>query len=60
MSLCKEEQLNILKQLLFIADVSHNCENMIDNKTHTMSDDKERYLKMAIKIDPNDSDVLDR
>ena len=33
---------------------------MIDNTTHTMSDDRERYLKMAMKIDPNDPDILDR
>ena len=62
MNLCKEEQLSILKQLLDIVDLRHDCENVIDcdNVSLTVSDDREQYLKMAMKIDPNDPDVLER
>ena len=60
MNLCKAEQLSILRQLLDIEDLRHDCEDMTDNKNLTMSDDREQYLKMAMKIDPNDPQVLHR
>ena len=54
--------MSILKQLLDIVDLRHDCENVIDcdNVSLTVSDDREQYLKMAMKIDPNDPDVLER
>ena len=60
MNLCKEEQLSILKLLLLIETLRHDCEIMIDNNNLSWSDDREQYLKMAMKIDPNDPDVLKR
>ena len=51
----KIEQLKILKQLLNLAETMNRC-------TVPSSDcsDQERYLKMALKIDPNDPRTLDR
>ena len=61
MNLCKKEQLHILKQLLGIEFVLNYCKRTIEdiNKSIAMSDDGERYLKMAMKINPNDPAVLD-
>ena len=57
MSLCKIEQMKVLRQLLLIGDVLYKCEMMLGDCHHgdpKLTDDKERYLKMAIRIDPND------
>ena len=59
MNLCKEEELTILRLLLGIETLRNNCERMIDAKSLIVSD-FEQYLKMAMKIDPNDPDVLER
>ena len=59
MNLCKKEQLTILKLLLDIETLRNECEGMIDAKSFIMSDERERYLKMAMKINPNDPAVLD-
>ena len=60
MNLCKEEELTILKQLLFIETIRNDCEGIIDGKGPIMSDEREQYFKMAMKIDPNDPHVLER
>ena len=57
MNLCKEEELILLKQLLDIETLCNDCEGMIDGKSF-ISDERERYLKMAMKIDPNDPEVV--
>ena len=59
MNLCKEEELSILILLFDIETLHNNCEGMIDAKSLTVSDERERYLKMALKIDPNDAEVLE-
>ena len=59
MNLCKEEELTILKLLLDVATLRDDWECMIDAKSLTVSDERERYLKMALKIDPNDAEVLE-
>ena len=55
--------MNILRQLLFIGDVLYKCEMMLRDGHHgdpKLTDDKERYLKMAIRIDPTDKCILHR
>ena len=57
MNLCKYEQLHVLKQLLRIERTLDRCKSIIAEETFRIlpSDDQERYLKMAMKLDPNDS-----
>ena len=52
-NLCKEEQLGILKILLRIQEFLHKCQRMLDNPVSL--DDNQRYLEMAIRLDPKDN-----
>ena len=62
MSLCKNEQLYVLKMLLRIERTLDRCKSIIADETFRIlpSDDQERYLKMAMKLDSNDSQNLYR
>ena len=54
----KNEQIWILKLLINTEQSRHNCETTLD---YSISyDDKERYIKMALQIDPSDFALLDR
>ena len=52
--------MKILHHLLAMENILHKCETMPPYKNRLLSDDKERYLKMAIRIDPHDLMVLYR
>ena len=62
MNLCKNEQLYVLKQLLLIERTLDRCKSIIAEETFRIlsSDDQERYLKMAMKLDPSDPEILYR
>ena len=60
MNLSKKEKLNILVLLLGTQDISHKCEIVLAGDNPIRLDDKERYLKMAMRIDPNDERILIR
>ena len=70
MNLCKNEQMDLLKQLLCMEDLIHKCKLFnVESKLgckpggdadHVLTDDKERYLKMAIRINPSDLFILCR
>ena len=62
MNLCKNEQLYVLKMLLRIERTLDRCKSIIADETFRIlpSDDQERYLKMAMKLDSNDSQNLYR
>ena len=63
MNLCKIEQMNVLNELLLIGDVLYKCEMMLRDCHHgdpKLTDDKERYLKMAMRLEPNDMKFLFR
>ena len=51
--------MSILKQLLDIEDTVNKCKGM-RGEDILSSDDQERYLKMSLKIDPNDPQALYR
>ena len=57
-NLCKKEQLEILKLLLQIEGVHDNSQIMLDNPLSC--DDYQRYLEMAIRLDPKDTEILYR
>ena len=50
--------MSIVKLLLGIGETLIDCETVFGNSSY--SDDQERYLKMAMKIDGKDPDVLER
>ena len=59
--------MNILRQLLYIEDLIYKCKLLrAESKLYpadakpVLTDDKERYLKMAIRIDPSDMFILCR
>ena len=63
----KREQLEVLKQLLMIEVFLGKCQVLLvdddsglDRGDPLFSDDNERYLEMAIRLDPNDREVLYR
>ena len=63
MNLCKKEQLDILKLLLAIENT--NCrlfetEMVPTDDFSLMYVDLERYLAIAIRLDPNDGEILSR
>ena len=61
MSLCKNERLYILKQLLRIEERLFECKYVLDDELNSVStDDLERYLKMAMRLDSNDPAILHR
>ena len=62
MNLCKIEQMDVLRQLILIGDVLYKCELMLRDchLTRKLTDDKERYLKMAMRIDSTDKIILNR
>ena len=65
MNLCKKEQMQIISKLLLMENILLKCELMPPFKNRflpgeSVADDKERYLKMAIRIDPNNPMVLYR
>jgi len=62
MNFCKKEQLNVLKYLLRIERTLDRCKSIIAEETCRIipSDDQERYLKMAMKLDPSDPENLHR
>ena len=60
MNLSKNEQLSILRLLLGTQDIFHKCEIYLAIDNSIRLNDKERYLKMAIRIDPTDSGILTR
>ena len=60
MNLCKKEQLKILKQLLRIEPTFEYCLTLLDLANVEIDvprDDNERYLKMAIRLDPSDLSI---
>ena len=61
MNLYKTEQFNILKKLLRIETTIEHCHQLIDLPNEdikvTYSDDKERYLEMAMRFDSSDPDI---
>lgn len=65
MNLCKKEQMQIISKLLLMENILLKCETMPPFKNRflpgeSVADDKERYLKMAIRIEPNNPMVLYR
>ena len=61
MDLCKNEKLCILRQLLRIEESLFKCKMLLRYEPNSVStDDKERYLKMAMRLDPNDPTMLFR
>ena len=60
MNLYKTEQLNILKLLLRIETTVEHCHQLLglpNGENNVPYDDKERYLKMAMRLDSNDPDI---
>ena len=61
--MCKKEQMYIINWLLKIQGRLHQCEVIlaVDNpmRSNDTTDD-ERYLKMAMRIDPTDKNILYR
>ena len=61
MDLYKNEKLNILRLLLYIEEKLFECIFLLRDELYPAStDDKERYLKMAMRLDANDPDILYR
>ena len=63
MNLRKTEQMSILRELLIIGDLLYKSEIILGDGNlpgPVFTDDKERYLKMAIRIDPTDKFILYR
>ena len=63
MNLCKNEKLDILTQLLRIEKRLIECNLILSVDVEefiasVIYIDKERYLKMAMKLDANDPDIL--
>ena len=59
MNLRKKEQSSVLQQLILIETLIRSCKAMIDCEVTSKSDDFDRYLKMAMNIDPNDPTLLE-
>ena len=63
MNFCKEEQLDVLELLIKISNILDKCQIVLDlvvDDDLVYSEENERYLEMAIKLDPNDSFILYR
>ena len=63
MDFCKIEQLHILRELLVIEESLFQSKLLLHdmNEFYSVStDDHERYLKMAMRLDANDPDILYR
>ena len=61
MDLCKNEKLDMLKQLLHIEERLFDSKLVLHDKLNSVStDDQERYLKMAMRLDSNDPTILYR
>ena len=61
MNLCKNEKLDILTWLLLIEDSLFKSKLLLRDEFYSVStDDQERYLKMAMRLDPNDPTILQR
>ena len=63
MNLCKKEQLVILKELISIEDVlirAQIVQQVFADGDPVLYVDKERYLEMAIRIDPTDKLIIYR
>ena len=65
MDLCKNEKLLVLRQLLRIEEIFLQCPlHLLSEDEHRRSAsvyiDHERYLKMAMRLDPNDPVMLIR
>ena len=61
MDLCKNEKLLILRQLLRIENWLFQFTFLLRDEFYSVSpDDRERYLKMAMRLDSNDPDILER
>ena len=58
MDLCKNEKLDVLKNLICTEQLIVKCKFML--RTEDSCDDQERYLKMAMRIDSNDPIILHR
>ena len=54
----KSDQENILKLLLSIQNIIYNWTQEVDN--YEVLDDYERYSKMAIELEPENSGFLER
>lgn len=59
-NLRKEEQLKILKFLLGIERTIGKCKCMLGDFKSSTSEDQERYMKMAMKLDSSDPEILER
>ena len=60
MNLCKKEQLKVLKLLLWIEPTFEQGLSILDLANVEIDvprDDNERYLKMAIRLDPSDLSI---
>ena len=65
MNSCKNEKLLILGQLLRIEQWLFQFtfllrDDITDEFYSVSTDDRERYLKMAMRLDSNDPDILER
>ena len=62
MDFCKNEKLTVLKHLIYIEELLVRCKILLrtENELNSSGDDRERYLKMAMRIDSNDSAILHR
>ena len=61
MDLCKNEKLHILRQLLVIEEpLFHSRFSLRDEFYSVSTDDQERYLNMAMRLDSNDPTILQR
>ena len=56
----KKEKLLVLKFLLGIEETIGKSELMLGNENSATSEDQERYLEMAMRLDSNDSEILER
>ena len=56
----KKEKLLVLKFLLGIEETIGKAELMLGNENSATSEDQERYLEMAMRLDSNDSEILER
>ena len=54
----KKEQLEILKLLVIIQEILDKSQKMLNNPV--LHDDAQRYLEMAMRLDPNDMEILYR
>ena len=61
-NLCKNEQLDMLKQLLNIEDflIKIKLQNLLANDDPVLYDNLERYYEMAMRIDPTDTFIIYR